>query len=190
MSREPTATTRLAVVASQDGRFEVRLPVASLKRLATQVTAPDAAVSAALDAGAVTVATGQRQRRLAGTARLEWSTRCQRCLEAMVVPVTAPIDVLVSDDDTLDDTGQTWDVWAETGGATLGDVVEEYVLLALPFAPAHDAGDCAGAETAADTTADEPAPTRRPFADLNNLLREAGESAARTPPAGGTGKRK
>ncbi|MEO1037673.1 MAG: YceD family protein [Pseudomonadota bacterium] len=183
MSRDFAATTGLVAATRASGPVNFTMPVCDLPRLAAQFDGgTDGRVAVALEASLITDTAGQEQRRLTGNASFAWATRCQRCLERMTVAVTAPIDVVVANDG-VDDDGQPWDSWLDDPGLTLGDIIDEYALLALPLAPMHDY-DCVSFASA-EEPATEPS-TRRPFAALEDLLRDAtDDDASPTPPTGG-----
>jgi uncharacterized protein len=71
---------------------------------------------------------------------------CQRCLEPMDMPVRVAGAVLVTRSEAV---ARSFD--ADTEALVLGadqqleldDLVQDEVMLALPFAPAHEPGDCA-----------------------------------------------
>ncbi|TJZ74779.1 YceD family protein [Chitiniphilus eburneus] len=101
---------------------------------------------------------------------------CQRCLKAMTWPVAVQTELTqFLDEATLDEAeAQDEDLEGILVDAALDveALVEEEVLLAVPFAPRHDA---CGGTTATATMADEPNPSAgkadkpNPFAVLATL---------------------
>ncbi len=103
---------------------------------------------------------------VSGTLRARLAARCQRCLEVfelecettlhLAIPLTdgaeAPPDRELAEFDVP---------------PTLVELIEEELLLALPFAPRHPDGKCPAG--IAVTAASEPA-SRRPFAGLADAL--------------------
>jgi uncharacterized protein len=64
---------------------------------------------------------------------------CQRCLEEMQIKLDLNLDYLISEkvDDALDENDEI--DWLETNNAMdLQELIEDELLLALPFAPMHD----------------------------------------------------
>lgn len=113
--------------------------------------------------GAVAV-TGRLEARLEAT--------CQRCLRPFMLTLEVPVEVLLGADGSSrggnEETGSGWE--ATDKAVSLGELIEEELLLALPFLPRHPRPDCAPAEAASG--AGEPAgeDSRRPFAGLREAL--------------------
>jgi uncharacterized protein len=115
-----------------------------------------------------------------GRVRARLRLPCQRCLEAVEIPVDAPIALaLIRRDEDALDLPEHLDPWLVTEDRLNPlDLVEDELLLAVPQIPRHPAGMCgpglsAGDELeapAADTDARSNA-TRRPFAILASLKR-------------------
>jgi uncharacterized protein len=109
---------------------------------------------------------------LEGTARLT----CQRCMQPMSLPLSAhvPVAVLSSAEEAsaLEDAFEP--VLAPEGRISVGELIEEEVLLSLPIVPMHvEGGQCPSSEAhiaADDAPAD--AVTQRPFARLGELLNQ------------------
>lgn len=100
---------------------------------------------------------------LEGTVTATLDTVCQRCLQAMELPLAVDLRLLFTDDDTLADNAD-FEVW-ELNEDTLRplDIVEESLIMALPLAAVHgEDGDCRRPEEAAAKRPD----TVRPFASL------------------------
>ncbi|MBV6416115.1 MAG: hypothetical protein CMLOHMNK_00646 [Steroidobacteraceae bacterium] len=93
---------------------------------------------------------------------------CQRCLAPMAWPVASRAHIaIVADVDTADRVAPEFEtVLAPDGRITVGDLVEEELLLSLPIVAMHaDSGNCraiAGGETGEET--------QKPFAGLAALL--------------------
>jgi len=106
--------------------------------------------------------TGHLQARLKAT--------CQRCLRSFMLDLEVPVEVLldVPEAPRPEDDGPPWDAAGASG--SLGELIEEELLLALPFLPRHPpqacapAGEVPGAETAPDED------RQRPFAGLREAL--------------------
>ncbi len=100
---------------------------------------------------------------------------CQRCLQPVTEPVNSSVRVgLIT---AASDAGRVPEhlepVLAEGGRITVGELVEEELLLALPIVPLHgESSDCAVREEERAEVAAEPAQTtQRPFAQLDQLLK-------------------
>lgn len=97
--------------------------------------------------------------------------RCQRCLEPFELQVKATPRVQLS---AAADGAQPQEGWeaGDTGAAPrLAALIEDELLLVLPFAPRHAVAQCP-----AHVPGDAPVQpqTRRPFADLARTLAERG----------------
>lgn len=103
-------------------------------------------------------------------ARLE--ATCQRCLRPFVLALEVPVDVLLEAGDTASqaaDPGPARDVAGNV--ASLAGLIEEELLLALPFLPRHPPQACpasAGLVPGADAAAG--GDVQRPFAGLRDAL--------------------
>jgi uncharacterized protein len=106
-----------------------------------------------------------------GSARLQ----CQRCLGAMEVQVEASTEVglVATEADVSRVPEELEPVLAPGGRISVGDLVEEELLLTLPIVPLHtDEAACQVAPGAAAASADEAPPeTQKPFAQLAELLK-------------------
>ncbi len=99
------------------------------------------------------------------TAQL--SLQCQRCMQAVSIPVrsesrVALVDDLVDADALPEDVEQ---FLANNGRVLLRDVIEEELLLGLPLVARHDDVRCAEASAVQAET------TQTPFAELGELLK-------------------
>ncbi|MEM8983091.1 MAG: YceD family protein [Pseudomonadota bacterium] len=169
MSREAALSMPLASLMAHDGTYELTASVGELPRLsAVSGSSRDGApIRVAVSVSAHILADGRTAWRLRGDVRFNWTGDCQRCLAPVEIAVTAPLDVVVAGD--VDDTGEAWDAWEDDAELTLGSVVDEYALLALPLAPAHD-GECGVAQ--AEHEPERTEALRQPFAELKELLRD------------------
>lgn len=114
---------------------------------------------------------------VAVTGRLQASleTTCQRCLRPFMLHLEVPVKVLlearIPPEQT--DSGSPWEA-IETA-PSLGELIEEELLLALPFLPRHAPQACAAADEVEARAADSGGGTQRPFSGL----REAFDAAKR-----------
>jgi len=100
---------------------------------------------------------------------------CQRCLGAMSVPVSSEVRVALITAEA--DAGRVPEhlepVLAAGGRVTIGELVEEELLLELPIVPLHaEASECVVAEEVPAVKVEAPEPTtQKPFAQLGELLK-------------------
>ncbi|MGA7966166.1 MAG: YceD family protein [Gammaproteobacteria bacterium] len=95
---------------------------------------------------------------------------CQRCLQPFVLHLEVPVEVLLEARAAAQqaDSGTTWDA-VETA-PSLGELIEEELLLALPFLPRHAPQECAASDDLAALAAESREETQRPFAGLREAL--------------------
>lgn len=160
-----------------DGQADIdfAVPLAELPRLRSQLASVDGMVSGRVhftrESGfAVAELT------LSGVATLV----CQRCLGTMTEGVDSSVRVALigAEADARGVPEHLEPVLAPGGRTTVGELVEEELLLALPIVPLHaQASDCAApvsdsAEGGATELSHSPEQaTQRPFAQLDKLLK-------------------
>jgi uncharacterized protein len=166
-SSKPLDIDRLA-----DGEADVdfAVPLAELPRLRSQLASIEGMVRGrvhfARESGFVIA-----DLTMSGTATLT----CQRCLEAMSEPVasTARVALITTEADAGRVPEHLEPMLAAGGRISIGELVEEELLLALPIVPLHaEAADCIVPEDAplvSDPQQD--AQTQKPFAQLDKLLK-------------------
>jgi uncharacterized protein len=106
---------------------------------------------------------------LRGTVRLT----CQRCLGRLDVPVDLKVRIgLIESEAELDRVPDDLEpVMAPGGRTSIGNLVEEELLLTLPIVPQHeDLQSCAQEAPAVSAAEADAPPTHRPFAGLGDLL--------------------
>lgn len=74
--------------------------------------------------------------------------RCQRCLGRMELQLDVPIRLLIPETER-NAAPAGWDLGEAGARFTLGEFIEEELLLVMPFAPRHSEGAC---PTATDTS--------------------------------------
>jgi uncharacterized protein len=109
---------------------------------------------------------------LSGTAHLV----CQRCLGALDVGVEgqAQVGLIASEADAGSVPEELEPVLAAEGRISVGELVEEELLLTLPIVPLHggtEAGACVVADAPPLETSAHEAEVQRPFAQLAELLK-------------------
>ena len=111
---------------------------------------------------------------LNGTARL----LCQRCLEPMdvSVEVTTEVGLAAAEADVSRVPEELEPVLAPEGRISVGELVEEELLLTLPIVPLHadgEGGACVVADAPPPATDGHEAEVQRPFAQLAELLKRS-----------------
>jgi len=158
-------------LSESEADIDFAVPLAELPRLRAQLADVAGEVHGRVHfrrAAGVAVA----ELTLSGTARLV----CQRCLRAMDVGVEATAEVgLVS---TEADVGRVPEelepVLAADGRISVGELVEEELLLTLPIVPLHEDGEggvCVVADASPGRSDGPEEETQRPFAQLAELLK-------------------
>jgi uncharacterized protein len=159
-----------------DGQADIdfAVPLAELPRLRSQLASVDGIVRGRVhftrESGFVVA-----DLTLSGAATLT----CQRCLGTLTEPVASSVRValITAEADASRVPEHLEPVLAPGGRTTVGELVEEELLLALPIVPLHDdaAGDCivsVGESVATVAVSEVPEQTtQKPFAQLDKLLK-------------------
>ena len=120
--------------------------------------------------------------RVTGHLGAELGAVCQRCLQPFRLPLEVEVSVAVADSplaatrpgsSTDQDTSEP-DVADADELASLADLIEEELLLAIPFLPRHELSECPAADREAGQEDDE-GESRRPFAGLREAMRRSRE---------------
>lgn len=157
-------------LADGEADIDFAVPLAELPRLRSQLASVDGSVRGRVhftrEAGIVVA-----DLTMSGAASLE----CQRCLHAMTEPVDSAVRValITAEADASRVPEHLEPMLAPGGRVTVGELVEEELLLALPIVPLHaQASECAVAVDAPAVSAEAPEQTtQRPFAQLDKLLK-------------------
>jgi uncharacterized protein len=157
-------------LADGEADIDFAVPLAELSRLRSQLASVDGMVRGRVhftrEAGFVVA-----DLTMDGTATLA----CQRCLQAMDEPVSIAVRVALipSEVDASRVPEHLEPVLASGGRISVGELVEEELLLALPIVPLHgQASDCAVQVDASVLTDEAPEQTtQKPFAQLDKLLK-------------------
>jgi uncharacterized protein len=157
-------------LADGEADIDFAVPLAELTRLRSQLASVEGLVRGRVhftrEAGfAVADLT------LSGAATLV----CQRCLQAMTEPVNGSgrVALIATEADASRVPEHLEPVLASGGRISVGELVEEELLLALPIVPLHgEASDCVvSADTPTVTVAAPEQTTQKPFAQLDKLLK-------------------
>jgi DUF177 domain-containing protein len=109
---------------------------------------------------------------LAGKATLQ----CQRCMRPMemILDSTTEVALILAEADAAEVPEDLEPVLAREGRTSIGELVEEELLLALPIVPLHEQlSECAVPASAPLLAGEAPEHvTQRPFAGLGDLMRD------------------
>lgn len=110
---------------------------------------------------------------LEGTVTGPVKLECQRCLEPVEFELELGLALAFVAPGEEERVPPTLDAWAGDGeGRTVGQVLEDEVLLTLPVSPAHEDRQQCGklADWLTEQASDEGPETQRPFAGLKDLM--------------------
>lgn len=151
--------------------LEGRLSLADLPRLAELLHDTEGTVQVTMRFGIDATGVPYVQGHFEATLSLT----CERCLQAMTVPLEIDSMLALIRHEKLAETlADHYDPWVvdETGIVNPATMVEDELILALPLVPRHDY-DCLPAEAwfsgETDTAAQEPEKPASPFAVLSEL---------------------
>jgi len=103
--------------------------------------------------------------KLSGTVHLS----CQRCMEAVAVPIDERFQVILVQQETADEPGGYEPVIADPARFDVRWLAEEQTLLALPLVSLHPRGECDEA-TPQDDEQGASHGSQKPFSNLRDLL--------------------
>ena len=158
-------------LSAAEADIDFAVPLAELARLRAQLASVSGEVSGRVHFRRMAdMAVAELM--LSGTAHLV----CQRCLQAMDVGVEAATQVgLIASEADADRVPEELEpVLAPNGRISVGELVEEELLLTLPIVPLHSEGEggvCVVADAPAAATEERGEEVQRPFAGLAELLK-------------------
>lgn len=168
-ARLPEWVDPLALV-DRRARLAGEIPLARLERLAGLLCDTEGSLQAEMDFGRFE----ERRPGVRGKVKGRLHMTCQRCLEAVEIPVDLDFELYLVESAALAERlpDGLEPLLHERGQVSPREVVEDEVLLALPLVPRHARGQCrpprGGEATASDVEAERP----RPFAVLERLRRQ------------------
>ena len=139
------------------------LPIVEMLRLADVLSSPQGMLSYTVQGGVDRQDISWLDVSVAGSCQL----RCQRCLSDMAYEIQLDAHLLLRDQaglDALSDDEEEFDSVLAEERLDLLSLIEEEILLNLPFAPKHERGDCQ-ATNSDNSLKDKP----HPFAALAKL---------------------
>jgi uncharacterized protein len=159
-------------LSEAEADIDFAVPLAELPRLRAQLASVSGEVRGSVHfrrRAGIAVA----ELTLTGTAHLQ----CQRCLEAMDVGVEAATQVglIAAEADAGRVPEELEPVLAPEGRISVGELVEEELLLTLPIVPLHQQGDggvCVIADAPPLASSAPEEEVQRPFAQLAELLKK------------------
>jgi uncharacterized protein len=157
----------VGALADSARRVSLAVPVGSLARIAGFLASPDGHVTGSV---ALSREAGRIMAEVQFEAKL--TLRCQRCLGPQPLTLTggSRVALLESESDAAMVPPELETALAPQGRLRLADLVEEELLLALPAAPRHAAGQCPAAPGVEDDAAQG---AQRPFAGLGELMKRS-----------------
>jgi uncharacterized protein len=93
---------------------------------------------------------------------------CQRCMQAVALPIDERFQVVLVQQERADEPGGYEPVIADPAHFDVRWLTEEQALLALPLVPMHAVGECDEADQ--DSEQGTSPGTQRPFQNLRDLL--------------------
>ncbi len=105
---------------------------------------------------------------IAGRLQTSLELQCQRCLQALDMPLELDFRLMIDASDELVRDSSLDTLYSDDGFIDLYEVVEDELILAIPLVPLHEDVSCNEYWLAADSEA-EPAEKENPFAVLRQL---------------------
>jgi uncharacterized protein len=157
-------------LADSEADIDFAVPLAELPRLRSQAAGVGGTVRGRVHF-ARTAGIAVADLTMSGSATLT----CQRCLQPMTEPVnsTARVALIATEADASRVPDDLEPVLASGGRISVGELVEEELLLALPIVPLHsEASDCVvGSDQVPVDAVQAEQTTQRPFEQLGKLLK-------------------
>ncbi|MBT8130648.1 MAG: DUF177 domain-containing protein [Gammaproteobacteria bacterium] len=155
------------------GKVEIdtEIPVTALPRLESAVLpgTSDVAIKMTLQESAKGIVL------VDGRIRLELKLACQRCLDAMSVPVdnTVRLALLQREEQEAFLPAGYESLLIVGNEVRVADLVEDEILLELPIAPRHRVQDCGPLNESVQSLKKTTTETNSPFAGLADILRDS-----------------
>jgi len=169
-ARLPEWVDPLALVERRE-RLEGEIPLASLARLSELLSDTEGSLSAVIDFTRLEDRRPGVRGNVTGRLRLP----CQRCLEAVELPVDLAFELyLVESEAMADRLPEGLEPLVNTSGrVSPRELVENEVLLSLPLIPRHAAGSCQppGTPAGSPDELEETVQRENPFSILAQLRR-------------------
>lgn len=168
MSRDPAELLDVAAFVAQGSELEFERELKSFERIAPSLRGRTGTARGTL-----------RFRRVAGFAVAEGHVQatllltCQRCLGEVPIAVDTACRLVFVEGDTakVQDTPGYDVVMMQGGRASLAELVEDELLLALPLVAMHGEGTSCLSRSGADSRTEDES-RQRPFAGLRELMKD------------------
>ncbi|MEM7277799.1 MAG: DUF177 domain-containing protein [Pseudomonadota bacterium] len=172
MSSPLLKSRTLAELKRAECQFDERLSFAKLPRLAS-LHLGDAEDQIIVTASLATNREpgGSHWPEFAAQVRCDIALECQRCMQAFSYELDTQFSVSLRRESATaspDPQDEVWEIGDER--LRLTDVIEEYVLLALPLAPKHKSNCLDAVVNEVEEPETVAADTQQPFADLKAML--------------------
>ena len=171
MSNQLPKTVDPYKLAGADAKLDGELPLAGLIRLAPRLVSSKGMIGVQLKFGVDTNNTKFIKGSLSAVLQLV----CQRCMEPMSYPINLKLalGMVMGNADNVRLLPDCFEpLLIEADSLDLTEMVEDELLLALPIVPVHSQGTCAVTlEDVCDQPPDHSGETRRPFANLSDLMK-------------------
>ncbi|NOX75801.1 MAG: DNA-binding protein [Gammaproteobacteria bacterium] len=158
-------------MATQRRTLSGQLPVAELPRLVPLLRAESGDVAFELDFDKDPVGAPF----VKGTVRAVVTLQCQRCMQEMVCPITANINLgIVRNREAVGQLSSELDpLMLSDGDVSAASIVEDELILALPIVAMHEVADCPRGDLA-ENEGDSMSGSERkkPFAALADLMNQ------------------
>lgn len=153
--------------AANGGRWQAHIDVSSMPRLSASLHRAAGEVSASLR-GSVDE---QGVALLSGRAETEVELICQRCLQPMTTQLQTEFHLgLIADEAQFDQLPETYEPLLVNTPLDPAELIEDELLLVLPFAPRHPIGHSQCTDRTANAGIGIDKTPSGPFADLASLL--------------------
>jgi uncharacterized protein len=160
----------LRKLTSREASFKSEISMSDFPRLANSVYEGKGLIHVDLHCGV----DDQRVKYLSGSAKCETSVICQRCLTPVAIEFAAVVALgVVFTEEQAKYLPSTLEplVLGEDELVDLNEVVEEELLLSMPFVSYHDVGECEGVQhyESFDEASNAPVEKENPFKVLEQL---------------------
>ena len=149
---------------SRSGYFQGQIEVEALPRLGELL----ASTSAMIDVQFEFQNSDYETPMLSGDVQAELEIECQRCLQALPVPLQLQFKLLVDAPDDIVQESSLDTVYSEDGLIDIFEVVEDELILALPLVAMHESNLC-NEHWQVSENEQEPAARENPFSVLKDL---------------------
>ena len=158
-------------LAQKSASFTKVLAVSSLPRLFDAVLPTDNKVEVHLEFDQ----NHKYQVVVTGSLKTEVALACQRCLNPMAVPIETEVKLVIVKEEQVDEVDGTFDAFlVNDEWVDLNEIVQEELLLALPFVSYHDDDVCnqaslSSSDETVDTQKEMSVSKQNPFHVLSSL---------------------